>query len=156
MSTFRELIENISPEKRRLGHYLSDLLVSIEETMEGKGVTQKELADRLGMQPPQLSRLLSDIRNYHGNPTLETIARISTALDTEMLSFPVFEEWSRRTFGDDDYKILVDTSGERAEHAPYIDVDLKGHELANVPEYCADAVVVWNAENQGIISRKAA
>lgn len=100
MSKFEELLESIPPEKRRLGRYLGDLLVSIEETIERKRMSQKELATRMGMEPPQLSRLLSDLRNYLGNPTLETIARLSTALETELLSFPVFEEWSRNTLSD--------------------------------------------------------
>ena len=115
MATFRELVDGIPPDKRKLGSYLSDLLVSIEEIMQEKGITQKVRADRLEMEPPQLSRLLSDIRNYQGNPTLATIARISIALDTELLSFPVFAEWSQKTFGDNSSTIMTELTRKGGE-----------------------------------------
>ena len=124
--TFRELVDRIPPEKKRLGRYLGDLIVSIQETIEQKGISQKELATRMGMEPPQLSRLLSDLRNYLGNPTLETIARLSTALETELLSFPVFEEWSRNTFGDSSTTTLTDVSGEK-EGGPLQKDDGRAH-----------------------------
>ena len=156
MSKFEELLESIPPEKRRLGRYLGDLLVSIEETIERKRMSQKELATRMGMEPPQLSRLLSDLRNYLGNPTLETIARLSTALETELLSFPVFEEWSRNTSGESSSTIVTVVSGEEGKRSTYVNAFFGNRGDAGILVLTAESVINPDAEGRVTIERAAA
>ena len=47
----------------------------VEARLE-EGITQRELAERCGMKPSNLSRL----ENGNGNPSVETLARIARAL----------------------------------------------------------------------------
>ena len=50
---------------------------SIKQICREKNISQKELAEKLNITPTTLSRNLS------GNPTLQTIEKIATALDVE-------------------------------------------------------------------------
>lgn len=50
----------------------------IEERLKAKGMTQRELAARLGVSEVTVSRWLSGERN----PSIETMSRIASALDT--------------------------------------------------------------------------
>lgn len=72
--------ENETPETRAFDHALEIIyLVSIE--MEKQGLTQKELAERMGMSTSRLSKLL----NSQNNMTLETIAKFELALDMNLV-----------------------------------------------------------------------
>ena len=57
-----------------------DISASVHKRMAEVGVTQSELAQRMGMDRSQLSRVLSG----DGNVTLKTIARLEAALDFRM------------------------------------------------------------------------
>lgn len=87
---FDDITATIDPQTDRYHRYLMDLAVSIQEELKRKGMKQRDLARQLGMKDSQLSRILSGT----GNPTLQTIARLASALGTELLAFPVFDEWS--------------------------------------------------------------
>lgn len=52
----------------------------IRETRKAKGLTQKELGERIGVAESTLSRF----ENGEQNLTLETLARISDALETNI------------------------------------------------------------------------
>lgn len=60
---------------------LDDVLLDVTEqiavAMEEKGVTRKELAARMGVKPPVITRLL----NGPENTTLRTLLRVAFALD---------------------------------------------------------------------------
>lgn len=61
----------------------------IKEIMQKKGITQKKLAEDIGIAEISLSRSL------RGNPTLETLEKIATALNvpiTELFSTGTNEE----------------------------------------------------------------
>lgn len=50
----------------------------IKEVLKEKGVTAKELADRLGVTQPSISFAIN------GNPTVETLERIAAALGVQV------------------------------------------------------------------------
>lgn len=56
----------------------------IYEILETKGMTQKDLAKRLGKTETEVSRWLSGTHNL----TLSTICKISAALEEEIVSVP--------------------------------------------------------------------
>lgn len=95
MSTLRDIVAQIPPHKRELSRYLFQLGISIDEVMKSKGISQGDLAAAIGMKPAQLSKLLTEIRFGIGNPTMKTIARIATALEIDLVRFPVYDEWLR-------------------------------------------------------------
>ncbi|MCE8774381.1 helix-turn-helix domain-containing protein [Bacteroides caccae] len=51
----------------------------IKEVMQEKGVTQKKLAEQMGVAEISLSRSL------RGNPTLETLSKIAEALEVDIV-----------------------------------------------------------------------
>jgi transcriptional regulator with XRE-family HTH domain len=58
------------------------------ERLEAKGLSKADLARRLDMEPPQLTRILSGSANV----TMETIARLETALGENLIIIPVPSE----------------------------------------------------------------
>lgn len=71
----------------------------IKELLKEKGLTQKDLAERMGITPSTLSQMLK------GNMTISTINRIVSALEVtafELLSPEVFD-----TFGEDEQRQMI-------------------------------------------------
>ena len=60
-----------------------DFAILVRDWLEIKGWTQKELAQKLGMKPSQLSLIVSGNTNL----TLKTIRRFERALGVKLLSF---------------------------------------------------------------------
>jgi len=84
MSLLDQLVENsdlddfdIRLEQRRMA-----LIQQINESLERKGWSQSDLAEKMGKQNSQVTRLLSPT----SNPTLKTIVEIEAALDEELLT----------------------------------------------------------------------
>lgn len=63
----------------------------IKEIMQEKGITQKKLAEDIGVAEISLSRSL------RGNPTLDTLERIATALNVPITN--LFEKSSDEVIG---------------------------------------------------------
>lgn len=57
------------------------LQISIKKTLKEKGLTIAELAERMGISQPSLSQ------SINGNPTVEMLERIATALDVDIRVF---------------------------------------------------------------------
>jgi transcriptional regulator with XRE-family HTH domain len=53
-------------------------MIRIKETLKQKGISQKELADKLGVSAALISRLMD------GNPTLKTLLEIAEVLDVRV------------------------------------------------------------------------
>ena len=65
--------------------YMQEL--RIKEVMQEKGITQKRLAEQMGVAEISLSRSL------RGNPTLETLSKIAEALEVDIVD--LFERKKR-------------------------------------------------------------
>lgn len=98
MSTFKRMLSRIPTDRLRLTSYDRKLAISVAAALKAAEMNQSELAERAGMKPAHLSRLLNKSRVGLSNPTFETVARLSAALGTELLEFPVFGQWQAQTF----------------------------------------------------------
>jgi len=62
------------------------MLMRIKEVIKEKGLTQKELADKLGMSTVGLAQILA------GKPSYTTLEKIASALDVEVWELLVSRE----------------------------------------------------------------
>ena len=74
------LIDELSEEERRTAEFIAAIAVSIQLKRKAAGLTQKELADKLGVSQVMVSRWENGEENF----TAATLAKISTALDTPL------------------------------------------------------------------------
>ena len=87
MKTIRimdEIRGSISPETKLQMEMSVAIANRIYEILEAKGMTQKDLAKRLGKTETEVSRWLSGTHNL----TLSTICKISAALEEEIVTVP--------------------------------------------------------------------
>ena len=83
-SIMDEIRGSISPEMKLQMEMSVAIANRIYEILEAKGMTQKDLAKRLGKTETEVSRWLSGTHNL----TLSTICKISAALEEEIVSVP--------------------------------------------------------------------
>lgn len=81
MKTFREILDSVPSEVKRLVEIQGDIGIAISEAIESSGVTVKELGEKTGIHPSTLKIIIAGQRNL----TLQTIARIETMLDVRMI-----------------------------------------------------------------------
>ena len=79
-----EIRGSISPEMKLQMEMSVAIANRIYEILETKGMTQKDLAKRLGKTETEVSRWLSGTHNL----TLSTICKISAALEEEIVTVP--------------------------------------------------------------------
>jgi transcriptional regulator with XRE-family HTH domain len=79
-----EIRGSISPETKLQMEMSVAIANRIYEILEAKGMTQKDLAKRLGKTETEVSRWLSGTHNL----TLSTICKISAALEEEIVTVP--------------------------------------------------------------------
>ena len=79
-----EIRSTITPEMKLQMEMSVAIANRIYEILEIKGMTQKELAHRLGKTETEVSRWLSGTHNL----TLSTICKISAALGEEIVTIP--------------------------------------------------------------------
>lgn len=81
MSYFNQLLDNKQGRKFLAEEELVTCVTErVFELLEEEGITQAELARRLNVKPPRISRMLSG----NSNITLKTLAGIGHALDKEI------------------------------------------------------------------------
>jgi transcriptional regulator with XRE-family HTH domain len=79
-----DIRSTISPEMKMQMELSVAIANRIYEILEAKGMTQKDLAMRLGKTETEVSRWLSGTHNL----TLSTICKISAALEEEIVTVP--------------------------------------------------------------------
>ena len=79
--------------------------LAILTAVDNQGLSQKALADRVGISPQQVNKWVKGGENF----TFETIAKIEEALNIELMS----------VVGDDIYKAIEKKDVIRREHVPY-------------------------------------
>lgn len=62
----------------------ADLIVRIDQLLKDKGMSQKDLAEKLGKQPSEISKWLGGDHNF----TLRSIAKLQAELGEELISVP--------------------------------------------------------------------
>lgn len=110
--------------------------LKVRYLLRRKGLTQAELAEKMGVTPTQISKMLSGKENIQ----LKTIAKLQLALDTSLIDFSIEEE--EETF----YK-LVDKyitrmpSTNRLMPQALTQVEAAERTTLNLNEYCQDIVI---------------
>ena len=79
---FQEQFERVSPEIRKEMDWSADIVKRIEQILKEKGITQRELASRIGCNETQIVRWTRGFPNY----TLSTLAKLSVALGEDLIS----------------------------------------------------------------------
>lgn len=64
------------------------IAVQILGALKAQALSQKELADRLGITPQQISKIVKG----HENLTLETICKLETALGIQLINVPTSDD----------------------------------------------------------------
>lgn len=68
--------------------YSANIALRVLAAIESKeGMTQKKLAEQVGVSPQQISKIVKGQENL----TLETILRLSEALEIALISFPAIQ-----------------------------------------------------------------
>ena len=79
---FREAVAATLQDIRQQMEWSFHIADEIEDALKAKGMTQKELAERLGTSAAAVSRWLGGGHNF----TLSTLAKISVVLGTPLIS----------------------------------------------------------------------
>jgi|SRR5690606_7565736 len=64
--------------------WYADLVIRINELLDEKNISRKEIAERLGKQPSEISRWLNGEHNF----TLRSLAKLSAELGENLLEVP--------------------------------------------------------------------
>jgi len=74
------MTDALSEEERRTAAFIAEIAVSIQTKRKVAGLTQKELAEKLGVTQAMVSRWENGEENF----TAATLAKISAALNTPL------------------------------------------------------------------------
>ena len=85
--SLKEMMDSVPKHTKLFNRFIIQLSESINQATRERGIRNKDLAKQAHMKESQLSRYI----NGTANPNLRTIARLSAALDCELISFPKFE-----------------------------------------------------------------
>jgi transcriptional regulator with XRE-family HTH domain len=83
MSLFQELVERIPDVTKKYVNRQVGFAATVSEKLKDTGMTQRELAEKLGKKESYISRILSG----NANPTLKTITELEVALGEDVISF---------------------------------------------------------------------
>lgn len=78
---FQEQLEKVTPEIRKEMDWSAEIVKRIEQILEEKGMTQRELASKIGCNETQIVRWTRGFPNY----TLSTLAKLSVALGEDLI-----------------------------------------------------------------------
>ena len=82
-SFFQKFVEQIPPFTKKYVERQGEFAVKLSELLESTGMTQRELAEKLGKKESYVSRILAG----WSNPTLKTIVEFEVALGKDILDF---------------------------------------------------------------------
>jgi len=83
MSLFKSILDNIPSSAKKYVNRQVGFAAAVAEKLKSTGMTQRELADKMGKKESYISRVLSG----DANPTLKTIAQLEDALGDDVISF---------------------------------------------------------------------
>lgn len=113
MSIIKQAFEKVKPENRQFVSKSKALADEVYEALKRKGISQSELAAKLGKQPSEISKWLSGMHN----PTLRTITNLEVLLGTELMMTPT---QAQKRYGQRAYVYMkVHASQKRTEQKIY-------------------------------------
>ncbi|MGB3779486.1 MAG: helix-turn-helix transcriptional regulator [Tunicatimonas sp.] len=88
-SVAKRMMAKIPKETKIFVDKYADIIIRVNQILEEKGMTQKELAERMGKKPSEVNRWLKQEHNL----TLRSIAKLEAELNEPILYVP-----ARRSF----------------------------------------------------------
>jgi len=102
---FDQLLSKVPSDIKRFVRKQGEIAVQIGTILKAKGITQKQLAKKIGMKESQLSKILAG----NANCTLKTITKIEHALDEDIITVPIFkDDFAPDSIVDTEAKLLLD------------------------------------------------
>jgi transcriptional regulator with XRE-family HTH domain len=83
-SLARQILAETPPETRQFVRRYGQLVTRIADLMEERGWSQKDLAEKMGKSPSEISKWLSGEHNL----TLRTLAKLEVELGEDIFSIP--------------------------------------------------------------------
>ena len=77
----QEQLEKVTPEIKKEMDWSAEIVKRIEQILKERGITQRELASRIGCNETQIVRWTRGFPNY----TLSTLAKLSVALGEDLI-----------------------------------------------------------------------
>ncbi|MEM9982341.1 MAG: helix-turn-helix transcriptional regulator, partial [Bacteroidota bacterium] len=78
---FEEALKNTPESSKRFAKNSLDIIDTVHEILNGKGLTQKDLADKLGKSESEVSKWLTSLHNL----TLKSITKLEAALGEDII-----------------------------------------------------------------------
>jgi len=88
LTLFDQLLYRVPADVKRFVRKQGEIAVQIGAILKAKGITQKQLAKKIGMKESQLSKILAG----NANCTLKTITKIEHALNEDIITVPIFRD----------------------------------------------------------------
>ena len=117
-SFFQQFVEQIPHFTKKYVGRQGEFAVKLSELLESTGMTQRELAEKLGKKESSVSRMLAG----WSNPTLKTIVEFEVALGKDIVDFnlDVNKVQSEKTFHtESSWKFIVRKDGMPESYCPY-------------------------------------
>ena len=83
---FRQALADIPAEQKAQFELSFAIADRIDALLKAKGMSQKKFAEQLGKRESEISKWLTGRHNF----TLQTIAKIETALNCKLITIPQF------------------------------------------------------------------
>lgn len=80
----QRILDNTPKEVDIFVDWYADLVVRINQLLKEKGISKKELAEKMDKQPSEISKWLSGEHNF----TLRSLAKLSAELEEPLLEVP--------------------------------------------------------------------
>lgn len=94
-SYFRQALSEVKPENKRFVQKNLEITTQILAILKRKGMTQRDLAERLGKKEAEVSRMLTGLQNL----TLRTLTKVEAALEEDIVLTPLKAHEMLRTDG---------------------------------------------------------
>lgn len=113
MSIIKQAFDKVKPENRQFVAKSKALADEVCEALRAKDISQKEVAEKLGKQPSEISKWLSGMHN----PTLRTVTTLEVLLGTDLLITPA---QAKKQYGKREYVYMkVHASSHPMGKRPY-------------------------------------
>lgn len=87
---FRDQLSKVSPAVKREMDWSSSIIDRIDSILKRKGLSQRELAERIGCNETQITRWTRGFPNF----TLSSLAKLSEALGEALIEIPAGDSGS--------------------------------------------------------------
>jgi len=111
---FQKLIDETPKDIQIFVDKYEDITMRIHELLNSKGMSQKDLAEKLNKRPSEISKWLNDGHNL----TLKTISKIEAVLDEDIINVPQIKSFTDKEdensfSGETTFTVIKNTKKEK-------------------------------------------